>query len=137
MDLVQFLRERLDEDKRIALAATWCEDAGTWHAEASEYGTPARPTAPRWYVEDSMDDGVITTVDPQASDDEGVARHIAAWDPARVLAEVEAKLSLLETCEAFLHEHEGVPDPCAHSALLSLARPHYRRPDFDPAWLEN
>lgn len=165
MDLVQFLRERLAEDKQIALAATWCEDAGTWHAEASEYGTPARPTAPRWYVEDSMDDGVITTVDPQASADEGVARHIAEWDPARVLLEVESRLAIVA---AYLppggDPHPGLPcvnfegqdpadrnghDPCSRHleaskrllhgdyVLRLLSRPYRDHPDFDPTWLED
>lgn len=63
-----------------------------------------------------------------------------ATEPApdqATLEDLDAKLSILETCEAFLHEHEGGPDPCAHSVLLSLARPHHRHPDFNPAWMEN
>lgn len=33
-ELVVWLRAQLDEDERIAWAASWCEDAVTWHAAA-------------------------------------------------------------------------------------------------------
>lgn len=93
-DLVRWLGEQLDVDKACAEAATWCEEAGVWHAEPSPYDT--RGKNERWYVEDAMEEGVITHVDPKASDDEGVARHIAEWDPARVLREIDAKRQLLD-----------------------------------------
>jgi hypothetical protein len=93
-ELLAFLRARLDEDEQAARDAMWCEDAGTWRTEPTPYGT--RGAAQRWYIEDSLEDGVVSHVDPQASDDEGVARHIVRHDPARVLREVEAKRRLLE-----------------------------------------
>lgn len=93
-DFVRWFRAQLDEDERIARAATWCEDAASWHAEPSPYDT--RGKMQRWYVEDAMDDGVVSHVDPVASDDEGVARHIAEWDPARVLREIDTKRQLLD-----------------------------------------
>lgn len=93
-DLVQWLGKQLDEDERIARGATWCDEAASWHTEPSLYG--ARDKGQRWYVEDAMDDGVISHVDPAASDDEGVARHIAEHDPARVLREIDANRRRLE-----------------------------------------
>jgi hypothetical protein len=93
--MVVWLREAMDAAQADAEAATWCEDAGTWRAAVSEYGTPARAGGPRWYIEDAMDDGVITTVDPQASADEGVARHIARQDPAAVLRRIAADRKIL------------------------------------------
>lgn len=75
VNLVGFLRERLAEDEAAARAATWCDDAAAWRAEPSPFG--ARDGGQRWYIEDAMDDGVVSHVDPAASDDEGVARHIA------------------------------------------------------------
>lgn len=92
-DLVVWLGQQLDTDERTARAATWCDDAASWHTAPSPYG--ARSGSERWYVEDAMENGVIAHVDPVASDDEGVARHIAEWDPARVLREIEAKRQLL------------------------------------------
>lgn len=130
MDLAQFLRERLAEDERIARAACWDEQSDVWTAR------PPQKSYERYTVVDYLDDGVVA-VTPENADDDGVGRHIAAWDPARVLAEVEAKLGVLETCQTFLHENENGPDPCARGVLRSLARPYRRRPDFDPAWLDD
>ncbi|MDT0567904.1 DUF6221 family protein [Streptomyces sp. DSM 3412] len=147
-EFVEWLDAQLAEDKRIALGATWCEDAGTWRAEPSPYGTPARPTGPRWYIEDAMDDGVITTVDPQASPDEDVAQHIAEWDPARVLREIDAKRQLLdlhrpmrrrstgsgggaiEDCQ--ICDHFPAQFPCLTLRLLAL--PYADRPGYREEW---
>ncbi|MEW2420465.1 DUF6221 family protein [Streptomyces nigra] len=93
-ELVEWLRAQLDEDERIARAASWADDANAWHAEPSPFN--ARSAGQRWYVEDAMEDGVVSHVDPRASDDEGVARHIAEWDPARVLREINAKRQILD-----------------------------------------
>lgn len=93
-DLVQFLRARLDEDDQAARAAAWDEDmAAKWRAGSTPYG--GVQGAPRWYVEDAYEDAVVSRVDPQGSEDQGVAQHIARHDPARVLAEVDAKREML------------------------------------------
>lgn len=66
-DLVQFLRDRLDEDEQTARA---CPGDGTWTTEAFEvYG-------------------------PDLSDE--VRAHTARHNPARVLREVEAKRLMLD-----------------------------------------
>ena len=141
-DLVQWLRAQLDADERIARAATWCEEAASWHAEPSPFD--ARGERLRWFVEDAMDDGVVTHVDPQASDDEGVARHIAAHDPARVLREVEAKRRIVEqhrpvgyggVCLSLCHTRApGQPQtwPCLTLRLLAL--PYADRDGYQEAW---
>jgi len=74
-DLVQWLRDQLDADERIA------REAGNR----------------RWLVQDNIielypereDDGFMSW--PTRSD----ARHAANWDPARVLREIDAKRQLL------------------------------------------
>ena len=145
-DLVRWLGEQLDEDGRIARAATWCDDAASWHAEPSPFG--ARDNGQRWYVEDSMDDGLVTHVDPVASDDEGVARHIAEHDPARVLRQIEAKRELLalhaaewiDTGDAdgndrsgyFCAECDGKTFPCR--TLRLLAAVYADRPGYQEGW---
>ncbi|MCX4540485.1 DUF6221 family protein [Streptomyces sp. NBC_01565] len=71
-DLVQFLRARLDEDEQTARAATpgpWAVDGGSVYV--------GRP--------------INEVVDYSES-----AAHIARHDPARVLAEVDAKRQMLD-----------------------------------------
>jgi hypothetical protein len=145
-ELVQWLRAQLDEDERIARAASWTDDANAWHAEPSPFG--ARDSGQRWYVEDAMDDGVVSRVDPVASDDEGVARHIAEHDPARVLLEIDAKRRIVECHEPWVagngdticgrcgREHvDGRPGghfPCGTLRLLAL--PYADRTGYRDEW---
>lgn len=87
-DLVAFLRERLDEDERAALDAT----QHRWIV--SERRTPASPNSP-------YGDLFLVAADEGFGapafrfKDERDARHIARHDPARVLAEVDAKRRIL------------------------------------------
>jgi len=108
-ELVQWLRVQLAEDERIARAASWTDDANAWHAEPSPFD--ARDSGQRWYVEDAMDDGVVSHVDPVASDDEGVARHIAEWDPARVLRDIDADRKLIAAYTAAQETVDGIANP--------------------------
>lgn len=96
-DLAAFLTARWDEDEQAARDATWHETAGAWRTKPTPYET--RGAAERWYIEDSLGDGVVSHVDPQASDAEGVARHIARHDPASVLRDIEAKRKTLADYE--------------------------------------
>lgn len=118
-DLVQFLRDRLDEDERAARA---CPGDGEWTAWALEvYG-------------------------PGLSDE--VRTHAARHDPARVLAEVEAKRQLLELHHAesvevingdgdersgqWCWECDGEPFPCR--TLRALALPYADHEAYRPEW---
>lgn len=139
-DLVTFLRARLDEDDAAARAASWDEwDSTHWHTHhRAQYDG-------RWAVIDAADDGVITSVDPQASDDPGVAAHIARHDPARVLREVEAKRQIMRvhnardnwgTCigcprDAGGSMHVGI-DECP--ILRALALSYADHPDYREDW---
>ncbi|GAA3956909.1 hypothetical protein GCM10022384_07530 [Streptomyces marokkonensis] len=145
-ELVQWLRAQLDEDERTARAASWTDDANVWHAEPSPFDT--RGAGQRWYVEDAMEDGVVSHVDPRASDDEGVARHVAEWDPARVLREIDAKRQMLdlhrpvhrrstgsggetiEDCQVC--GHFPAQYPCATLRILAL--PYADRPGYRMEW---
>ena len=68
------------------------------------------------------------------------AWHIARWDPARVLAECEAKRRIVEvhlSGEAWCDhcsggEHRGNPDACPTLRLLAL--PYADHPDYDETW---
>lgn len=178
MELVDFLRARLDEDEAIARAAsgsTVVGEPGSWKPS---------PAGDEWEV--SRDDGyadellvALRTNLPRPpevlggywgvvvgyrweSEEPGSGAplsefaHAARHDPARVLAEVEAKRQLTARggpfCTSNCDEPGNEPmDPdtnwttplehhfgCgAHEAAKLFARPFRDHPDFDPAWLED
>jgi hypothetical protein len=76
-----------------------------------------------------------------------IADYVARHDPARVLAECEAKRQIVAELERLRSlipeyvigdgdEHEQVIVEWAESAVLSqLASVYADHPDFDPAWL--
>lgn len=89
IDLVQFLRARLDEDERIARGhQQW---SPSWHQDDSVNE-----------IRDDENAGTVATVYHL-----GDRTHIARHDPARVLAEVHTKRQLLEASNA------ACPEACA------------------------
>lgn len=141
MELVDFLRARLDEDEEIA------KEAGERSME--------------WRLVTPLDDaelGDAWWLNPPEK------YHAERHDPARVLAEVEAKRAVVDAYRPpGADPHPGQPcinydgqdpadydasDACArhveaskthlhHDYVLRLlARPFRAHPDFDPAWLE-
>lgn len=149
-DLVEFLRARLDEDESTAEAARrqvaeracpppqvdeWAARAGHWGVVPWLYSGRAEADLAQWgRVE-------IATL---AND------HVARHDPARVLAEVEAKCALLarhephsmsgcRVCEA---PHWGV-QVCNHCErawpcpdVRDLARIWRSHPEFREEWAQ-
>jgi hypothetical protein len=131
--LVEFLRARLDEDAAVARAASghqWDLDAGDGPAEA-------------WVLDEDMH--LIDT-------DRVTAEHIARWDPARVLAEVEAKRQMIRDVAAAdassldmehgcCHEPQEIlagacrqTDPASLPLLRLLAVPYAGHPDYRDEW---
>jgi len=108
-DLVTFLWSCLDEDERSARAA----ESAKWHAKERD-GLGLR------VVSISHEIGQVT-----ASILSGNAEHIARHDPARVLAEVEAKRLLLT-----LHKE---CDPSCYIVRV-LALPYADLPGYQEAW---
>jgi Family of unknown function (DUF6221) len=78
-DLITFLRARLDEDE------AWARSAAEFNA--TEWDNPSTGV-----VSTGADglDGLLAT------SDRGLAGHIARHDPARVLAEVDAKRRIID-----------------------------------------
>lgn len=131
-DLVQFLRARLDEDEQAALS--WPEGSRQWQTVGGRKlsyrnGSSEMVTAidvsnasSLWneqiYVKYDLDDA---------------PEHIARHDPARVLAEVEAKRRRLELlADAIQRGHD---DSDIASELLPLeALPYDRHPDYRDTW---
>ncbi|AMM12338.1 DUF6221 family protein [Streptomyces albidoflavus] len=115
-DLIAFLRARLDEDEAVARAAT----AGPWvESGVGDHGWGVSFSAPGSGVE--ADDSSQGRAD---------AAHIARHDPARVLAEVEAKRQIVERY-AWLCEHG---DTGGAWVLPLLALPYADHPDYRDAW---
>lgn len=140
-DIVEFLTAQLDEDEAAAVAASG-RDPQWWDTG------PGYPEAPEVRVVNDRDDVIVSEVG------ERVARHIARYDPARVLAEVASKRAILDehkhvpavqqerdhehefgcqTCHADTHCGETMALGWCETVRL-LAAPYDQHPDYDPAW---
>lgn len=120
-DLVAFLRARLDEDEQIARDAAARVNA--W-----------APDLPPWETTRYL--GKFGT---------NLDHHITRWNPARVLAEVEAKRRIVDEVAPEMETIEWVrdqefatsSDPTEYQStkLLRLLTSSYAdHPDYDPAW---
>ena len=147
VDLVRWLGEQLDEDERIAKAATpgpwWHNPGKQWlNPEAFEkydlrqgeefvgYGGPHPFT------------GAVASTGP-ASDAQGMkdATFIAAHDPARVLREIDAKRRMLADfvpelaqTDATIEGEWNSHDDLEHKLLAYLALPYADRPGYREEW---
>ncbi|MDQ3577454.1 MAG: DUF6221 family protein [Actinomycetota bacterium] len=102
MDLIEFLNARLDEDEYAALPFHCMETGETDEWRCDEVGGAVRTVrTPPFGLSD-----VIAQSDIHAP-----AVHIARWDPARVLADVEAKRRTLS-------EHAPVESGAATGGYL-------------------
>lgn len=93
MDLIEWLRAQLAEDEQVARACILDNGGGRWVLDRQRaYSAPA------------LADQGVRIVGGWA----GALPHIAAWDPARVLAEVKAKRAILDE-HAFEWQHVEWP----------------------------
>ena len=153
MTLVEFLAARLDEDERIARAAT----QGPWrYNPRKEWLSPPLSELRRQGVpvggEEFVGAGSDATVgvaatgpsdDPQSMAD---AAYIARHDPPHVLAQVKGDRLIVELhtplaagseygcpkCWEGVEDGEPAESPCL--TLRALALPYADHPDYDPAW---
>jgi hypothetical protein len=143
--LVEFLMARLDEDEAAARAAA----SPPWEVEIMSHVKDASVTHQTWEVGRNINFGYLGddheivsygTRDEGDGRSEANARHIARHDPARVLAEVDAKRRIVERFELRDREFD-LADPTSmalaasmHEALVLLALPYADHPDYDEAW---
>lgn len=114
LTITEFLLARVSEDEAVAREAT----AGPWTAygDGVLLGTSANPEVCRGVKSWNM-------------------AHLSTFDPARVLAECEAKrriILLLDTTNS-----PGIDVGAwtiAKMILHPLAQPYADHPDFDPSW---
>lgn len=119
-DLVQFLRARLDEDEQAA------RRAGDSFRQIGETGVIVATEGDR-------------AEECASANWAGIAEHIVRHDPARVLAEVEAKRELLADYERFVAERrrmmggwDSYPEPSP--VLTAFATVYADHPDYRPEW---
>ena len=95
-DLVRWLGEQLDEDERIARAAGGRSEQ-VWQADLSgvdPIGGKSWPLVVRYVTGDQLRGAVAHLPVMQERSEDRMA-HIAEWDPARVLREIDGKRQLL------------------------------------------
>jgi len=124
MTLTEFLLARIAEDEALARAAY---DHDSWSVVEDGNGDP-------WVVQtDVTGQEWRVAMVPRVP-----AEHIAQWDPARVLAECEAKRQIVALHSAEPGQH---PDFCGHDlrelpcpTLRALALPYIDSTDYQPEW---
>lgn len=136
-DIADFLRARYAEQRALVEAAA--EDAGKEWSPGDEH------------LSSSVNDGVTgaaVVIGPWEYLDWDVRRHIAAHDPAAVLADLDAKLAIVDehpaapgwdgreidgqvcrTCSETSQDGELAGDPYPCRTLRLLARPFVEHPD--------
>ena len=149
MTLVEFLRDRLAEDEQIAnLISPGGYQPDVWRVEPSRSGRWSQVVAYSRMLGESEDDAAREDDQPVALVQSGRREdlHIARHDPARVLAEVEAKRRIVDEPQPsgnYVYRDDGTPAcgtcgdytvewPCDTLKLLAL--PYADHPDYDPAW---
>ena len=135
-DLVRWLAEQLDEDERIARAAT----SGPWTLDDESYPETVYSAAKVDVVAGGRWGGEASVFESTAD-----AQHIVRHDPARVLREIDAKRKLLalhepgeteyvdgDVCMVCSERGEGPYYPCVTLRLLAL--PYADRPGYRDEW---
>lgn len=164
-DMVAWLLERIAEDERIARRASGKEpgsgpaEGEHWHWVHTEEGSLVDQTVDLADDDDaplrtdlrSVERYPTTTVGPlphfavayAEAVEHRVAIHVAAWDPARVLAECESKRRLIASVRLALQFHPAATPYCPNDercacreclTIRSLSLPYVDHPDFPEEW---
>jgi hypothetical protein len=145
--LTEFLLARIAEDEEVARAAS----PASWTQGVKRAGSPGRWHGIEAYsVLVDRSDRVFTEGAPLVADSPSVSdvEHIARHDPARVLAECEAKRRIVamgqfsdspeSAVDFWLEVGEGKTPPQPVGALVdvfrALALPYADHPDFREEW---
>lgn len=138
-DLATWLRAQCDEDERLARRAGSFHPVWSYDPETFTVSSEAYPIAGRKDVHGAP----LNDVDGE---------HIANWDPARVLADIDSKRRIIDAVEHYLDPHPGQPctnednpwvacDPHVRAqnrvhpyALQLLALSYADRPGYRDEW---
>jgi hypothetical protein len=143
-ELVQFVRDRLDEDEVLALATTPVPVTGRWRASRDKHADRDASLTIIQGADDvdpgsqeySSDVPVIAYAAEWHDEAEANLRHIARHDPARVLTGIEAKRRLVDDMAKIVggdYIDDGEP-VLAEWVLLLLALPYAAHPDYREEW---
>lgn len=128
LTLTDFLLARIAEDESSARAAT----QGPWTSQGGGYVMPPTP----WTRGSWERSAVVRPGGYSLSQSNADAAHIVRHDPARVMAECEAKREIVE-----IHSgRDGVCtyrdeyDPNGCGTLRALALPYAEHPDYCEEW---
>ncbi|MGI5207535.1 DUF6221 family protein [Spirillospora sp. CA-108201] len=127
MDLVEFLRARLDRDEQMARACS---------------GVPWKATPSGTVSTDTGDPGTDGPAYVAMAENDAYAEHIARHDPSRALAEVAAKRQIVDDYEKqawILGQGHRTPELDAAQSvrgtvLRLLALPHAHHPAYQEEW---
>ncbi|MFK4797803.1 DUF6221 family protein [Streptomyces sp. MPA0124] len=141
-ELVQWLREQLDDDERTARAAT----DGPWTTMGQRVLDPSPPS-------NRLGIGMAVGHAAASADYNETAEHIARHDPERVLREIDAKRQLVARggpfCTSDCDDPDNEPknpdtdwttpldhhlDCAAYEAAKVLALPYADRPGYREEW---
>lgn len=117
--LADFLLARIAEDEGCARFAI-VEPDGVRQAPPGSWSSPASGVV-------QTDDDLWTTGDGRTS------AFVQRFDPARMLAECEAKRQIVAECRQWLDDGEG-GEIVATTALLQLGTPYADHPDYREGW---
>lgn len=129
LTITDFLWARITEDEQVAREAShstgWRYDPGKVNAVSREESVFAGPPGARAITIASTG----PEDDPQSMMD---ARHIARFDPARVLAGCKAKREIVEECERSILNDK---DPSTAEWIAAhLAAVYASHPDYNQDW---
>lgn len=134
-DLIGWLRAQLDEDERVAREA----NPAPWRRITDKHWLDPNTIFGGSYMGDQEKLRNVASLEISWVK-EGNAEHITRWDPARVLAEVEAKRDLLGHVEGLIlyatspnYAHGGI-EAWANRAICLLAQPYAERPGWQEEW---
>jgi hypothetical protein len=106
-ELIPWLTEQLDQDEKVARAA--------------------RPDRHRAIVTEVLGTGALGA--------HLQARHVAEWDPARVLAEIDAKRRIIAlTCDGADGGYPSGYYEAKTDVICLLALPYAHRPGYREEW---
>jgi Family of unknown function (DUF6221) len=122
--IVEFLTAQYDLEQAAALAA------------AKEASAADGRDGTRWRMSDEglYCEWASIACGPYGHLGDDVGNHMAAWDPARVLAEIAAKRALLSRAQALLCEHDWFLRGIGEDIYHDLAAPYVDRPGWNEAW---
>lgn len=150
-DLVDFVHARITEDEACAVAAggrDTHEGAGQWTRRCGHLNNDATAPLPPGHDNCCVVDGDITIYDEGGHTPEQ-ADHIARWDPARGLAECEAKRRIVAWCVEVVgdrdlsnygevgclrDDRDALAVTLAVETLRLLALPYAGHPDYREEW---